>query len=111
MTVGPHTISDGAQGRKISEITDGLSNTILLVEVADSGISWAEPRDLRFNQIDFSINGREGNGISSYHPGCANVVFCDGTVRILKNTINPQLVKAMAMIDEGETLPEDAFKP
>ena len=103
MIVGPHTLSSGAESSKIAEITDGLPNTIMIVEVADSGIPWAEPRDLQFNQLSFKTNGVKGKEISSYHPPGANVAFCDGEVRLLKNSTNPQLVKAMVTINGGES--------
>ena len=107
MIVGPHTISKGAESRKITEITDGLANTIMIVEVADSGIPWAEPRDLQFNRLSFKINGAKCKEVSSYHPPGANAAFCDGSVRLLKNGTNPQLVKAMATIDGGESATEE----
>ena len=107
MIAGPHALSKGAESRKITEITDGLANTIMIVEVADSGIPWAEPRDLQFNRLSFKINGAKGKEISSYHPQGANVAFCDGSVRLLKNGTNPQLVKAMATIDVGESVTEE----
>jgi prepilin-type processing-associated H-X9-DG protein len=105
MVVGPHTISDGPHSRRISAITDGVSNTIMLVEVADSDTWWAEPRDLNFDEINFKINSSKRQGISSYHPGGVNAAFCDGSVRFLSDSINPQLVKAMFTIDGGETVP------
>jgi prepilin-type processing-associated H-X9-DG protein len=110
MVVGPHTISDGRQSRKIAEITDGLTDTILLVEVADSLTPWAEPVDLHFDKLNFTINGRsrrEIKEISSYHPHGANVAFCDGSVRLLKDSTNPHLVKAMLTIDGGEAVPSE----
>jgi hypothetical protein len=109
MVVGPHTISSGREPVKLAEITDGLADTILLVEVADSRVWWAEPEDLRFDQINFKINSSKRQGISSYHPGGVNAAFCgehpetqDGVVRFLKDSMNPQLVKAMLTIDAAE---------
>jgi prepilin-type processing-associated H-X9-DG protein len=107
MVVGPHAISSGRESRKIAEITDGLANTIILVEVADSNIWWAEPNDLQFDRISFTINGSKRTGISSYHPHGANVAFCDGSARLLKDSTNPQLVKAMLTIDRGEALSDE----
>ena len=109
MVVGTHSISKGEEACKIADITDGLSNTILIVEVADSGIAWAEPRDLQFNQIDYKINNeqRKGKGISSHHARGANAAFCDGSVRFLKDSTNPQLVKAMLTIDGAEIVPTE----
>ncbi|MEJ7640466.1 MAG: hypothetical protein WKF75_21480 [Singulisphaera sp.] len=45
--VGPHTAWPGHTGRRLAEITDEAS-TVLLVEVADSGIHWMEPRTRRW---------------------------------------------------------------
>jgi prepilin-type processing-associated H-X9-DG protein len=108
MVVGPRTISSGREPRKIAEIIDGLADTILLVEVADSSVRWAEPQDLHFDRLNFAVNGNRrqaSKGISSYHPGGVNVVFCDSSVRFLKDSTNPQLVKAMLTVDGGETVP------
>jgi prepilin-type processing-associated H-X9-DG protein len=105
MVVGPHTISDGPHSRKPAEITDGAANTIMLVEVADSDVRWAEPKDLRFDQLDFKINSQAKPAIGSCHPGGASVVFCDGSVEFLSDTTLPERVKAMLTIDGAETTP------
>ena len=102
MIVGPHTISDGPHSRKLEEITDGTSNTIMVVEVADSGIRWNEPRDLRFDEIDFRINGEKRPGIGSHHPGKVNVAMCDGSKISLADSTPPEVVKALTTIDGGE---------
>jgi prepilin-type processing-associated H-X9-DG protein len=105
MVVGPHTISNGHQARKITEITDGLTDTIMLVEVADSLVYWAQPEDLNFDELKFTINGNKRHEISSYHRAGANVALCDGSVRLLKESTNPHLVRAMLTIDGGEHIP------
>lgn len=102
LVVGPHTVTNGSESKKIDEITDGVANTILLVEVADSAVRWAEPVDLDFNKMKFGINTSKRQGISSNHPSGANVAFCDGSVRLLSNSYNPQLVKAMLTVNGGE---------
>ncbi len=102
LVVGPHTVTNGSESKKIDEITDGVANTILLVEVADSAVRWAEPVDLDFNKMNFGINTSKRQGISSNHPSGANVAFCDGSVRLLSKSYNPQLVKAMLTVNGGE---------
>ncbi|MCE5303391.1 MAG: DUF1559 domain-containing protein [Planctomycetaceae bacterium] len=109
MVVGPHTIAGGGVPRRLAEIVDGLANTILVVESADSDIHWAEPSDLPFDQLDFTINHGEHRAISSHHAEGANAAFCDGSARLLKNSISPSLIRAMLTIDGAETIPPPDF--
>jgi len=107
MVVGKHTFSDGPRGRKLAEFTDGLSNTIMIVEVADSGVNWAEPKDLEFDKIDFKVNGPKKPGIGSHHANGCNIVICDGSVRYVTNSTAPEKVKVMLTIDGGEQVDLD----
>lgn len=45
----------------------------------------------------------------SYHPGGVNVSFCDGSVRFIKNTINPLTWLALGSIAGGEVISSDAY--
>lgn len=107
MVVGPDTISSGAKSVAARQIRDGVSNTIAIVEVAGSGIHWAEPRDLEAEKIDFTTGHRDGKGIGSWHPGGANAAFCDRSVRFLPDSLSPQEVKAMTTIAGGEPVKWD----
>ena len=102
MIVGPETISDGPTARKFAEIKDGTVCTIMVVEVANSGIDWMEPRDLKAEDITFAINDGTAEGIRSEHPGLANVLFCDGTVHTVPDTTDPARIRAMSTIAGGE---------
>ncbi|MHC4179485.1 MAG: DUF1559 domain-containing protein [Planctomycetota bacterium] len=110
MIVGPGTISDGPTARKIEDITDGTSRTIMVVEVANSGIHWMEPGDLKAEDITFAINDGTPAGIRSEHPGGAHVLFCDTRVQFLPDSTDPAPIEAMSTIASGEDageLPED----
>lgn len=107
MIVGPRTISNGTGSRKMAEITDGTSNTIMIIEVANSGINWLEPKDLKFEDLAKMGAGPGASGISSQHPGAVNVLMCDGSVRTVSTYTAPQQLQAAATIDGNEpvTLP------
>jgi prepilin-type processing-associated H-X9-DG protein len=113
--VGPHAFSPGPKGRKIGEFTDGASNTLMVVEVADAGINWMQPQDLNLDQMRFRINGGPGKGsarspeISSHHPRGANVAFCDGSVQFLSDTIDPETLRRLTTIDDGSTINRTDF--
>jgi prepilin-type processing-associated H-X9-DG protein len=104
MIVGPGTISDGPNSVERTDITDGTSHTIMVVEVGNSGINCLEPRDLNAEKINYRINDPAGEGISSCHPGGAAVLFCDGSVRFVKESTDPKTVKALTTIAGGEDI-------
>ncbi|MBX6314214.1 MAG: DUF1559 domain-containing protein, partial [Isosphaeraceae bacterium] len=47
--------------------------------------------------------------LSSRHPGGANVLMCDGSVRFLKDSTNMQTVWALGSRAQGEIISADAF--
>ncbi len=102
MPVGPGAFSDGPNGRKIGEITDGTSNTIVAAERSQSGIHWMEPRDLNVEEMTYTINDPAAYGIRSTHPGVANALFADGTVHSISEDVDPEILKAIITIDAGD---------
>jgi len=103
---------------KIAGITDGTSNTIMFnehtrqVESQANGdqVSWhwwtsgnyGDTISTSFwpinpqKKLPYTCNGQAGSNtieaISSMHPGGANVAFCDGSVKFLKETIDTWVV-------------------
>jgi prepilin-type processing-associated H-X9-DG protein len=93
--VGASTMWPGAGSASRQQCPDGLSNTVLLVEVHNSGIHWMEPRDLDITTMSFKVNGPPSTGISSGHPDGAHVLFADGYVGFLPNTLTAGEVGAI----------------
>jgi hypothetical protein len=108
--VGPGTAWPATGSVKTSDMRDGPENTIWVVETAESGINWMEPRDLTFGQMDFHVNGESRNSISSCHTGSANVISADCRVIVLRDTLQPETVRAMLTIAGDETISPDALK-
>ena len=48
-------------------------------------------------------------GLSSYHPGGANILMCDGSVRFLKDTVNIQTLWAIGSRAQGEVVSADSY--
>jgi hypothetical protein len=112
---GPETVWHGTKPVSIEEISDDRTNTIMVVEMANSGIRWMEPRDLDFSTLQLKINPKEGVGISSLHRDVswlrsllgAYVGMADGSVRFLPTDYPPENIKAMLTIGGGENVGED----
>jgi prepilin-type processing-associated H-X9-DG protein len=108
--VGPGTAWPGAKSIDIADINDGTSNTILVVEVKNSGIHWMEPRDLDASQMPMTINAKPVGAsatldISSGHKGVAQVAFADGSVRAIPEVTPAAMLRAMLTIAGGESVP------
>ena len=106
VAVGPHTAFPENRCVSLSDISDDKGNTLLVVEVVNSGIHWMEPRDLHVTQMARQINPPRGQGISSLHgphpPGGANAVMVDGTVKFLDADQTADQIEAMLTIAGDE---------
>lgn len=98
MIVGDALLSDGNSTSSESDITDGPSQTIAVVEVLDSGIEWTEPRDLTIGELVWQLNTDPARSISSPHVGGAMVLMADGSTRFLENNVTPEELRAQLTI-------------
>jgi prepilin-type processing-associated H-X9-DG protein len=103
--VGSGTIWDPARVHNVKSVRDGLSNTILLVEMQNSGIKWAEPRDLDLSNLPLGITKQNLPKWLSAHSGGFHAVFADGSVRLISSQIPWQIFMALLTEDGGEQIP------
>jgi Protein of unknown function (DUF1559) len=102
--VGPGTAWQPDHATKLSEITDPLADTILLVEMKDTGIAWAEPRDLDLNNLPPGITNQNLIHSLCNHAGCFNAVFADAHTESVPETISWSDFLALLTIAGGETV-------
>ena len=105
--VGPGTAWPGTTPSCSKNCAKGASQTALVVEVANSGIHWMEPRDLELSSFDPTINGRSGRCLSSNHAGGVNVAMADGSVRCLSPNTSPEVLKAVLMTGKSDDVLSD----
>ena len=101
--VGPGTAMNGTKkGIRLGAIADGTSNSILFVETDDEFAQpWSKPADLEFDPDN------PMNGLGNLRHGGFNAVFCDGSTHFIANTIQAQVFKHLALINDGQLTPRD----
>jgi hypothetical protein len=107
--VGPGMGWQEGKCTKLSDISDDPDSTLLLVEVANSGVHWMEPRDLQILQMAPTINPQGGQGISSRHAGGAHVATAGGRVRFLSDRLPAATIRGLLTINGGEQISERNF--
>jgi prepilin-type processing-associated H-X9-DG protein len=100
---GTGTVFEGSRAAALRDITDGTSNTLMVIEVPGVGNRWAEPVDLDASNplLPFA---RTGNVPGSFHPGGLNAAMCDGAVRFLSDGIAPSDFQALITRSGGERI-------
>jgi prepilin-type N-terminal cleavage/methylation domain-containing protein/prepilin-type processing-associated H-X9-DG protein len=101
-------------------VTDGLSNTMLAGEAMPNLCwwnAWTESNSsvattsIPMNQMT-NLNKTYWNycfGFRSQHPGGINAGFADGSVKFLKQTINPLIYRAISTRALGEVISSDSY--
>jgi prepilin-type processing-associated H-X9-DG protein len=83
---------------KISDITDGTSNTIIVVEVSGLHINWAEPRDVTVDEfMELVAKGR-----ASHHSGGFQALFADGSVHFISNALDPKTLRSLLLRNDSQ---------
>lgn len=71
------------------------------------------PPNSKFPNCNVNGNGASQNpgaiNMSSFHPGGANALLCDGSVRFLKDTTNLQPIWSLGSRAQGEVLSADSY--
>lgn len=88
---------------RLAQVRDGASNTLIVSEDSEwQKAQWINATNV-FDQA-FAINRAPSfeNDIRSRHPGGANGVFCDGSVRFLGESLQLATLAAICTRDGGE---------
>ncbi len=86
-------------GVRIQEITDGTSNTLMIIEASsDESVIWTKPEDLTINEADrlLSIINQNSDGFAA--------CMCDGSARFFPRKIIPAAIQGILSINGGELI-------
>jgi prepilin-type processing-associated H-X9-DG protein len=98
VVVDPSGIFSGATSTKISEITDGTSSTILVIESeSENAVPWMSPDD-----ADMATFLALGQTLRPNHTGGSNAAFADGSVKFLASSIDQAVAQSLVTKAGGE---------
>lgn len=104
--VGNETLWPMTQSVSFDEIADEPSDTIIVIEIANSDIHWMEPRDLFFHELlldEAKFRDRPSlHLLFEGHAGITNCAFADGRVRQISLQIDALTLKALFTRNAGE---------
>src|SRR5262245_46015336 len=96
--VGEHACFRRTEPRLISEITDGTSNTLMVVEVpSDRAVPWMSPQD-----ADEALLLSIGTGSKLAHAGGIEAALCDGSIRFLSAEMPAATRRALFSVARGD---------
>jgi len=102
--VGPGTLFDGTKGVRFSEVTDGLSNTLLLAEAARA-VPWSKPEDLSYDP------NKPLPGLGGVIQDRINVVMGNGLVESFKQGFDEQVMRRAITRADGQPVDFNKLKP
>ncbi|MDB5344897.1 MAG: hypothetical protein JWP89_3274 [Schlesneria sp.] len=99
--VGPKTVFAQSEGVRIRDITDGTSNTIMIVDASkEKATIWTKPDDLLFDPEHPWLNLDQG-GLKQFR-----ATFCDGSVRRLGESTKLANLRRYFQMNDGEIIEE-----
>ncbi len=99
---GSSQIFSPNKGLQIRNITDGLSNTILVGEVTTGIKSWGDPTNLRDPAAGIGATPQQFGVRGSGETAGAQFLLGDGAARFISQSVDPEIMKALATPDGGE---------
>jgi hypothetical protein len=95
LLVGERTVFPGRDASDFKQIIDGLSNTIMAVEVDDEhAVIWSKPEGLPFD------TNEPATGLGGQFEGGFHCLLCDGAALFLEHSIDPQKLRHLILRDD-----------
>ena len=95
--IGDGTVFPKDRAVEIKEITDGTSQTIMLVEAdEDQGVVWTQPKDLELDPAN------PLRGLGHLHAGRVHLLLCDGSFIAIGTQVDPNDLAGLFTRSRGD---------
>lgn len=105
LVTDPDFVFNGTNGCRLSEISDGTSNTIIAVDAGSTGVKLAEPRDWSWQEFLQHFQNRAVGGV----PGGFVGLVADGSVTFVPYDTDPATLRALFTKAGNEQVPMPAY--
>lgn len=106
LVVGEGTLFPSKGPMSAGEVSDGISNTLLVVEAQNTTHEWTKPIDVDFRNLKGTPSSV---GIGGTHNGGFTVSFADGTSGWIPNDTPSELIRSMVTPRGGESVDATPF--
>lgn len=108
--VGVETMWPMEFASTIRMITDGTSNTLMVVETDDLHVPWTEPRDPTVEEVRRGANRKTSPGFCSHHDRGAQACLADGAVKFLSERLDLGILRSLGNAASGGPMPIPGLK-
>jgi hypothetical protein len=92
---------------KLSDITDGTANTIMLGTAIDRLKPWGHPANVRDPALGINRSPEGFGGPPQWHGG--TFLMCDGNVRFFNEKVDPKIMQSLGTPASGDAIPHEVL--
>lgn len=107
MLTGPGTFCQNDETRSLKDCVDNSETTAIVVEMAESGVHWMEPRDLDIREMSFKVNDYSKPSIRGNLEFEPCIVIAGGWIATVAPKTPEATIKALTTIAGGEKVKQD----
>lgn len=96
--VGNNAMFELRRGTKFAQISDGLSNTLMVVE-AENAVPWTKPDDIVYDP-------KQAPKFGFFFRNSSNALFGDGSVRAISKKTKVEILHLLIQRNDGQVIPE-----
>ena len=103
VVVGPDTMFPPDKAISFNDVTDGLSNTIFVIETSGISGNWAAPIDPKLENLSLQLGNGPGQ-IQTMYPNGTNILMADGSVKFIVQTLNSETLRRVLLRNDGQAV-------